>query len=268
MPTPILVGEPLALPVTLAEMKLHLRVDTDLTLDDAAITEQIEAAAEWLSDATDKAYMTAVYDLHLPDFGWQWYELPYPPLQAVSISYLDAAEARQTLAATVYRVVTWETPGWVELADGQTWPVVADRPDAVTIRFTAGFLTPFTVNTTTDVVTSGGRVFRNGERVRVTTTGTLPATLLVDTDYFVVNASATGDTFQLSATAGGSAIDLTTAGTGTHYFGRVPSLAKAGVKLKAAHLFEMRKPTVEGLTVMDVPWGLEGIVHQLRAYRF
>jgi hypothetical protein len=168
--------------------------------------------------------------------------------------------------------VTWETPGWVELADGATWPVVADRPDAVTLRFTAGYLVPFTASpsgATADVVTSGGRPFRNGERVRATNYGgALPGGLAVDTDYYVVEASATGDTFKLSATAGGSAIDITSAGTGTHYFGRVPSLAKAGVKLKAAHLYEMRKPTVEGMAIQDVPLGLEGIVHQLRAYRF
>lgn len=268
MPTPILAGPALVPVITLAEAKLHLRVDTDLTLDDAAITEKVEAATEWLQDATDKAWMTAVYDLHLWDFAWQWYELPYPPLQAVSITYLDANEARQTLSPAVYRVITWETPGWIELADGQTWPIVADRPDAVTIRFTAGHLVPFTVVAATDVVTSGGRVFRDGERVRVSTTGALPGGLAVDTDYYVVNADAAGATFKLSATAGGSAIDLTSTGTGTHYFGKVPSLAKAAVRLMTAHLYEMRKPTVEGLTVTDVPLGLESIVHQLRAYRF
>lgn len=270
MPTPILVGEPLVPVLTLTEAKLHLRVDTDLTLDDDLITDEVRAATEWLQDATDKAWMTAVYDLHFWDFaGLDGMEFPYPPLQAVSITYLDGDEVRQTLAASTYHVVTWETPGWIELATGEVWPTdLADRPDAVTVRFTAGHLVPFTVNATTDVVTSGGRAFRNGERVRVSTTGTLPGGLAVDTDYYVVNADATGATFKLSATSGGSAIDLTTAGTGTHYFGRLPSLAKAAVRLMTAHLYEMRKPTIEGTIIQDVPMGLESLVHQLRAYRF
>jgi hypothetical protein len=268
MPTPVLVGEPLIPAVTLAEMRNHLRVDADLTLDNDLIEDQVEAATEWFQDATDKALMTAVYDLHLPDFSWDFYELPYPPLQAVSVSYLDADEDRQTLATTVYRAVTWETPGWVELKSGQSWPTVADRPDAVTIRFTAGHLVPFTVVAGTDVVTSGGRVFRDGERVQAQTTGTLPTGLSADTDYYVVSASATGDTFKLSATSGGSAIDITSAGSGTHYFGKLPRLARAGVKLLAAHWYEMRKPTVEGTIIQDVPLGVDAIVHQLRAYRF
>jgi len=71
------------------------------------------------------------------------------------------------------------------------------------------------------VVTWSGHPLQNGDRVEFSTTGALPTALVAATEYYVVNAAA--NTFQLSATSGGAAID-TTAGTqsGTHTatFGR------------------------------------------------
>ena len=57
----------------------------------------------------------------------------------------------------------------------------------------------------------------NDQAVRITTTGTLPGGLVADTTYYVVNLD--GPYLQLSATRGGSPIDLTTAGTGVHTLG-------------------------------------------------
>lgn len=77
----------------------------------------------------------------------------------------------------------------------------------------------FTAVAATDVITVTSRAPRNGDRVRlVNSGGALPAGLIADKDYFVRDAS--GQTCKLSATLGGAAIDLTGAGTGTHYFGQ------------------------------------------------
>ena len=55
---------------------------------------------------------------------------------------------------------------------------------------------------------------------RLTTTGTLPTGLSLDTDYYVVNSGLThsppGDWFGLSLTPGGAKVDITAAGAGTH----------------------------------------------------
>lgn len=56
--------------------------------------------------------------------------------------------------------------------------------------------------------------FSNGDKVLLTTTGTLPAGLLTTRYYYVVERS--GDTLKLSLTLGGSAINFTGNGTGTH----------------------------------------------------
>jgi hypothetical protein len=69
------------------------------------------------------------------------------------------------------------------------------------------------VNTGTETFTSNAHGYSNGTPVQVASTGTLPAPLVAATTYYVVNAAA--NTYQLSLTATGSAIDITTAGTGT-----------------------------------------------------
>jgi hypothetical protein len=70
-----------------------------------------------------------------------------------------------------------------------------------------------TATVSTSLINSAAHGLVNGVRLRFSSTGTLPAPLIPTVDYFVVN-STTGN-YQLSASLGGSAIALTTAGTGT-----------------------------------------------------
>jgi hypothetical protein len=56
----------------------------------------------------------------------------------------------------------------------------------------------------------------NGQIVKVTSSGTLPAPLIANTYYHVINADPVNLTFKLSLTKGGSEIDITSAGSGTH----------------------------------------------------
>jgi hypothetical protein len=64
------------------------------------------------------------------------------------------------------------------------------------------------------VLTAAAHGLANGDRVRLTTTGTLPAGFLVATDYYVIDA--TTNTFGLSAAAGGVYKLITSTGSGTH----------------------------------------------------
>jgi hypothetical protein len=77
----------------------------------------------------------------------------------------------------------------------------------------------FVADTATSVLTlSVNPVFYNAMQVLLSSTGTLPAPLVPNTDYWVVSWQSAGGktTLQLSATAGGTPIVLTNAGTGTH----------------------------------------------------
>lgn len=88
---------------------------------------------------------------------------------------------------------------------------------------TLGRSATFTADDTTDImtytsVTSLPSNILTGTRVRLTTTTTLPAPLATATDYYVIRVSDT--TFKLATSyanaIAGTAINLTTTGTGTH----------------------------------------------------
>lgn len=70
------------------------------------------------------------------------------------------------------------------------------------------------VNITTDTITLINHGMALNDIVTFSTTDTLPSPLDSVTSYYIVNP--TTDTFQVSLTMGGAAIDLTTQGSGTH----------------------------------------------------
>lgn len=84
----------------------------------------------------------------------------------------------------------------------------------------------FTADAGTDIITlSAGSWLADNVPVTLTTTGTLPGGLSTSTVYWLVNTSG-GTSGQLSATEGGSAIDITSAGTGTHTITRDTTTAE------------------------------------------
>ncbi len=71
------------------------------------------------------------------------------------------------------------------------------------------------VNTGTEFIAITDHSYPNAANIRLESTGTLPAGLSLNTDYFIVGR--TDDTFQLSLTLGGSAVNITAAASGgTH----------------------------------------------------
>lgn len=72
---------------------------------------------------------------------------------------------------------------------------------------------PSDVNTGTDVITINAHGFSNGDMVSFNGTD-LPDGLVANTIYWVVNQTL--NTFQVSATRGGAAVDIIDQGTGTH----------------------------------------------------
>ena len=73
---------------------------------------------------------------------------------------------------------------------------------------------PAAVNVSTNYITLSSMPFSNLDRVVFTSTTTLPSPLSAATTYYVRNIS--GNTFQISTTAAGGIVDITTQGSGTH----------------------------------------------------
>lgn len=139
----VLVSGPAIEPVSLAEAKLHLRVDDDQTAEDALILGLIRAAREQTEAQTRRALVTQTWDARytaFPDDNGRL-ELPRAPLQSVaSVAYLDSTGATTTLDPGDYMVDTASEPGAVVLAYGGAWPTPTLYPLApVRVRFTAGY---------------------------------------------------------------------------------------------------------------------------------
>lgn len=80
-----------------------------------------------------------------------------------------------------------------------------------------------TMANATDIWTSTAHGLLVDQKVRLTNSGgALPAGFLPNTDYFVIASNLAANTFMLSATKGGSTVNATSDGTGTHTVNPVP----------------------------------------------
>jgi hypothetical protein len=79
---------------------------------------------------------------------------------------------------------------------------------------------PFTADAASNLLTSAAHGLEADEPVRFTSITTLPAGLVAGTTYYVIASGLTADAFKVSATVGGSEVDITDAGTGTHSWQR------------------------------------------------
>jgi hypothetical protein len=80
----------------------------------------------------------------------------------------------------------------------------------------AGVLEKAFTAATTDIITCAAHGYTGGEKLQFTTSDTLPAGLELATDYYVLPGSVTTNTFKVSTTPDGAAVDVTDTGTGTH----------------------------------------------------
>lgn len=102
-----------------------------------------------------------------------------------------------------------------DTARPRLWRIAREIP--AIFRALSAFATvqqAFTANADTDVLTAAQHGLRDGDVVTAASSGTLPGGLAVSTEYFVVQSAI--DTLKLSATEGGSALNITDAGAGTH----------------------------------------------------
>jgi len=256
---------PGAEPITLTEAKAHLRVDG--TDEDGLITALIVAAREHVENHTARVLVARSMRSYFPGFPARM-DLVAPLQSVASVKYLeDSAGTETTLATTNYVVDAYELPGVVTEAYSTTYPTTYDHPQAVRVAFTAGYVAPFTADTTTNVLTVSGRTYTDGDVVRLTNSGgALPTGLSAGTDYYVRDAS--GYTVKLAATSGGTAIDITGAGTGTHFVGEIPQPIRAAMLLLIGHLYANREAVNVGNIVTTVPLAVDALLAPYRVAGF
>lgn len=141
-----LIDGPDAEPLSLAQVRLHLRIDASGAPashpDDELLTRYIAAARRHL-DGRDgwlgRVFITQTWDLLLDRFPAAEIRVPLPPLQSVSsVQYMDTAGDTQTLSTDDYTVDAVSEPGWI-VPGTAGWPSTYDQINAVAVRFVAGY---------------------------------------------------------------------------------------------------------------------------------
>lgn len=139
MRDPVVVVGPAGEPVTLDEVKTHLRID-DQSGDERWLLSAIRTAREDVESFTGRALITQTLELTLDRWpAGETLALPRPPLQSVaSIQYTDRQGVEATLATESYLVDTRQAVVWLRY--GYSWPGASLREAAgVVVRYTAGY---------------------------------------------------------------------------------------------------------------------------------
>jgi uncharacterized phiE125 gp8 family phage protein len=128
-----------ALAVSLAEAKLHLRVD--VAEEDALITAFITSATEAAEQITGRALMPQTWELTLDAFP-DALELTRVPVASVtSLKYYDSTGVQQTLSNTLYTLDSADDAGFAYVVPvyAGSWPSTRDQINAVALRYVAGY---------------------------------------------------------------------------------------------------------------------------------
>ena len=137
-----LITAPISEPVSLSEVKTHLRLTTDTT-EDTLITSLIERARLYWENRTGRALASQTREAHRSRWpAGDYFEIPDPPLSSVtSLIYVDSAGTETTMTATTdYLVDADSDVGRIVLPYGTNWPSFISYPiRPIRVRYVCGY---------------------------------------------------------------------------------------------------------------------------------
>lgn len=142
MLAPVRTVPPATTPVSLADMKRHLRVDH--TDDDEMIAALLTAATVYFdgwSGILGRCLVEQTWRQDFPCFT-TYLRLPLAPALSIEdVVYFDGGNVRQTLDDSIFALLSDERGPYVGLKPSQSWPASYSRRDAVSVTFKAGYPT-------------------------------------------------------------------------------------------------------------------------------
>lgn len=138
----VVYTEPTQEPITVAEVKTHLRIDH--STDDGLLRVLIKAARESLEIELGQTLCETTLQYKLDDFPQSYpqkIELPKPPVKSVtSVKYYNGSGTLTTIDSSNYHADTDSKPARVQPVDGYYWPTVqTGKLHAVVIEYVAGY---------------------------------------------------------------------------------------------------------------------------------
>ena len=127
---------------TTADAKDFLKVDT--TADDTLIDNLIKAATQSCEIYTNRYFL----DTLVTQYADKWVDIENlykSPVSAIThIKYYDSDDSLQTLAGTVYLLDEVSQPARIGLKPNQSYPNIANRINAIEVKYTVGYGTAST----------------------------------------------------------------------------------------------------------------------------
>lgn len=124
------------LPLTLAEVKAHLRVDHDD--EDGLISSLLAAACGAVSEEIGRVLSPETWTLSFPQHRGDLV-LPIRPVSAIAaVSYYDRDDAKQVGNPADFYLFPHPDRPVVRPKNDKKWPDVIDREDAITLTLSVG----------------------------------------------------------------------------------------------------------------------------------
>lgn len=135
------ITQPSAQPVSLSQMKAHLRVDN--TCEDDLIAALIEAATAYAEAYTGRVFMAREQNLTIDAFPRSAGDplfLPIAPVRAItSVAYIDTDGATQTWGADKWFLDADDHAPALRPAYGEVWPSTRAIANAAVITLQTGY---------------------------------------------------------------------------------------------------------------------------------
>lgn len=136
-----LITAPTAQPISLEEVKEHLRIVVTDTANDNYLSDVQDSAVDQFQSDAEYQVMQATYKLTLACFPDEYIDIPIIPKVTITefLYYTDQSNTSTLTEGTdFYKVLT---DRYCRLYPFSSWPSLGDRMDAIQITFTVGHAT-------------------------------------------------------------------------------------------------------------------------------
>lgn len=130
------ITAPASEPLSLAEAKDHLRIET--SDQDSLIAAMIQTARETVEEYLNRKLISQTWTAYFDQ--WSSVMELLPEVSAVnSVKYMDVSNVQQTLSTSVYELTNGTLVGGVRRKYNQDWPELLDHSDVIEIEFVCGY---------------------------------------------------------------------------------------------------------------------------------
>ena len=140
------------LPVDLATVKMHCKLDPDGTSEDVIVGIYLNAAVRACENKLQRSIMTAAHELYAKCWKLRFNLQQYPVTAINSVKYYDVDGALQTIASGMYRVQSFRAPCVLEFDSEFDTPGLHDREFPIVVNFQAGYVAATGTDGVVDII--------------------------------------------------------------------------------------------------------------------